>query len=569
MSAEASTFSVIGTVAGVTGGLGIFLLGMKQISDGLQAVAGRRMRKLIAAATTTRLAGIMTGAVVTGIIQSSSITTVMVVGFVSSGVMTLLQAINVIIGANIGTTATAWIVSFFPKIGVAFGLGLTGVSAIVYLFAYREKWKYIGLAFLGLGLIFYGLCVMDMFLKPLSEQQGFINMLATFEAHTMWGLIKCIIVGTIFTAIIQSSSAATAISISLAVNGIISFETAASLVLGMNIGTTVTAWLAAITAPTEARRAALAHTLFNMIGVMIMAPFFLGVILPAIRHFYGLGTEVVGEYNIDIGKPIAMVHTLFNVTNTLVFFFFIPLFAKLIRTLIPDSSVRETPRLTILHTHKLAPVVAVEQARKEVEFMSTRAEATFNDLRRLLAGEESEELEQNVFRIEEELDTIQHEVSSFLGAVMANTLPSDVALRARMLLRVADEYESVSDETAGLVKQLIRIRKNEMKLSDRGREQLLALHDRCNAFFRLVSEGFRQGKEHARGILSPMHHEANELTIFVKDIRGVQMTRLSERDPTIDPLCMVVMLDMLNLYRRLKDDCLNIGEAMLDEMDGR
>lgn len=568
MSAEPNTFSLIGTLAGVTGGLGIFLLGMKQISDGLQAVAGRRMRKLIAAATTTRAAGIITGATVTAIIQSSSITTVMVVGFVSSGVMTLLQAINVIIGANIGTTATAWIVSFFPKIGETFVLGLTGISAIVYLFAYRERWKYIGLSVLGLALIFYGLIVMDACLTPLSKQEGFVNLLAAFEAHSAWGLIKCIIVGAIFTAIIQSSSAATAISIGLAVKGIISFETAASLVLGMNIGTTVTAWLAALGAPTEARRAALAHTLFNMIGVIIMAPFFLTVILPAIGQFYAIEPEQA-KASLDIGKPIAMVHTLFNLANTIIFFPFIPLFAKLIRRLIPDSTVRETPRLAILHTHKLAPVAAVEQARKEVEFMARRAEASFVDLRRLLTGEESEELEQNVFKIEEELDTVQHEVSTFLGAVMANTLPSDVALRARMLLRVADEYESVTDETAGLLKQLIRIRKNNMKLSDRGREQLLKLHDRCYAFFLLVSEGFRQGKDHARTILGCMNHEANELTIFVKDIRAAQMTRLAERDATIDPLCMVVMLDMLNLYRRTKDDCLNIGEAMLDELNGR
>ncbi len=569
MSAEASTFGIVGTLAGVTGGLGIFLLGMKQISDGLQAVAGRRMRKLIAAATSNRFAGILTGAAVTGIIQSSSITTVMVVGLVSSGVMTLLQAINVIIGANIGTTATAWIVSLFPKMGVAFGLGLTGVSAIVYLFAYREKWKYIGLAFLGLGLIFYGLNVMNAFLLPLSSQEGFVAILSAFEAHSVWGLLKCVVVGAVFTAVIQSSSAATAISISLAVNGMITFETAASLVLGMNVGTTVTAWLASIGATTEARRAALAHTLFNLIGVAIMAPFFLGVILPAFRHAYGLGIEVTGEINTDIGKPIAMVHTFFNVINTLVFIPFVGLFAKLICKLIPNAAVRETPRLTILNLHKIAPVVAVEQARKEVEFMSTRAEAGLAALRRLLAGEKSEELEQSVFQIEEELDTIQHEVSAFLGAVMANTLPSDVALRARMLLRVADEYESVSDETAGLVKQLIRIRKNEMALSDLGREQLLALHDRSDAFFQLVSDAFRKGKDYAYGILNPMHHDANELTVFVKDIRASQMTRLSDRDPTLDPLCVVVVLDMLNLYRRLKEDSLNIGEAMLDETETR
>ena len=180
-------------------------------------------------------------------------------------------------------------------------------------------------------------------------------------------------------------------------------------------------------------------------------------------------------------------------------------------------------------------------------------------------GEGSTDIENSIFHAEEEMDVLQHEVSEFLGVIMTTNLPSDVANRARMLLRVADEYESVSDEAAALLKQVIRMRKAGMKLSDRGRADLVSLHDMCREFAATVSEGFRQGKAHAADVLAHMHPDAAGISARVKEIRRAQMTRMSDHDPTIDPLCVVVVLDILNIYRRLKEDCLNIGEAMLDE----
>lgn len=552
--------------ASVIGGLGIFLLGMKQISEGLQAVAGPKMRQLVAAATTNRFAGVLTGAVVTGIIQASAVTTVMVVGMVTSGIMTLLQAINVIIGANIGTTVTAWLVAIFPKLDASFGLGLAGVAALMYLFAKREAVKYWGLIFLGLGLIFYGLDLVKTNMEPLSATQGFVDALKAFavsdaeHGFMLWGMIKCIFVGAVATALIQSSSATTAITVVLVTQKIISFDTAATLVLGMNIGTTVTTWLAAIGAPTNARRAALAHTLFNLIGVVIMAPLF-PICLPLADRFFGIsGMDPNG-----LGFAVAGIHTGFNVLNTLIFLPFTTHFARLISWIIPDAKIHELPRLTVLNPLKLAPVVAVEQARKEVEHMSRRCETLLDNFRAVLIGESDKDLENGIFHAEEELDVLQHEVSEFLGVIMTTNLPSDVANRARMLLRVADEYESVSDEAAALLKQIIRMRKAGMKLSDRGREDLINLHDMCRDFAAVVSEAFRQGKLHAADLLAHMHPDAAGISARVKEIRKAQMTRMSDHDPTIDPLCVVVVLDILNIYRRLKEDCLNIGEAMLDE----
>ncbi len=571
--AEVSSFALMSTkltpiaiIAAVAGGLGVFLLGMQQISEGLQAVAGPKMRKIVAAATTNRFAGISTGAVVTAIIQSSSVTTVMVVGMVTSGIMTLIQAINVIIGANIGTTITAWMVAAFPKIGATAIMFLIGISTIIHLFAKRENIKYLGLIFLGLGFIFFGLDLLNGALKPIAGSDGLKEVMASFSAINAegafyaWGMIKCVAVGAVVTAIIQSSSAATGIAIILVAQGSIDFYTAATLVLGMNIGTTITAWLAALGAPTNARRAALAHSLFNVIGVCILAPLF-PIFLPIANGIFGID----GMSHENLTFAVAGVHTAFNLVNTCVFLPFTQIFAKIVMRIIPEPTVHETPRLTLLNPLRIAPVVAVEQARKEVEQMSIRCEAILDDFRAILAGEPSAELEKTIFHTEEEMDMIQHEVSSFLGVIMTTPLPSDVANRARMLLRVADEYESVSDDVAALLKQILRMRRMDKQISERGRTGLLELHDLSRAFAASVSEAFRQGKELAPNLLSHINSDAGEISARVKAIRNVQMERIADHDPTIDTLSMVVVLDILNIYRRLKEDCLNIGEAMLEE----
>jgi len=551
------------------GGLGIFLLGMSQLSEGLQAVAGQRLRKIVAAVTSNRFAGITTGAVVTGIVQSSSIVTVMVVGLVTAGLMTLQQAVNVIIGANIGTTVTAWIVALLPtKLGDQ-SMVIIAISAMFYLFSKREKVRYIALAFLGLGLIFLGLELMNQGLKPLRTDPDFVKCFRLFHADNVLGVLKCVVAGAIVTGIIQSSSAATAISISLAYNGMISFETGSALVFGMNIGTTVTAWLAALAATTEAKRAALAHTLFNCIGVLLIAPFFLPVFVPLLHRLYpAMCDAVVGESGTvypHITAPIAMVHTGFNLINTCLFVPFLGYFTALVRRLVPGGNVNEQPRLTMLEPQMMAPAIAVEQARQEVDLMAECTHKMLADFRLIVAGSKKEELERGIFEAEDRLDRVQHEVSNFLGKVMSAHLPMDVAYRARMLLRVADEYESVSDEVRALLKMMQRMRSNGMALSQEGRAELLSLHDLCSAFAEKVTEAFRKGKAYAPDVLTNMHADAEAISHRIKDVRMAQLQRLTDHKPQAEPLKIVLLLDLLNVYRRIKEDYLNIGEAMMDE----
>ncbi|MBR4603681.1 MAG: Na/Pi cotransporter family protein, partial [Kiritimatiellae bacterium] len=269
----------------VGGGLGTFLLGMKHLSEGLQAVSGAGLRRFMSLATTHRLAGIGTGVVSTVIVQSSSIITVMVVGFVSSGLMNLSQAVNVIIGSNIGTTATAWLIAFAPDVKML-GLGVVLAGAALYFFQNRERLHNIGLALMGLGCIFMGLYWMKEGMEPVRSMPAVVEAFKSLDATTAWGLTKCVLVSLVFTAVVQSSAATTAIAMTLAQQGLLSFDAAAATVFGMNIGTTMTAWLAALNGSAEARQTALAHTLFNVVGTVIIIPFFVPVILPIATSFF-------------------------------------------------------------------------------------------------------------------------------------------------------------------------------------------------------------------------------------------------------------------------------------------
>src|SRR5574344_1229944 len=357
----------------VAGGLGTFLLGMKHLSEGWQAVSGNGLRRFMALATTHRLAGVATGVISTVIVQSSSIITVMVVGFVSSGLLNLPQAINVIIGSNIGTTTTAWLIAYVPDVGLL-GLSIIALGMVLYFFCSKEALHNLRLALMGLGFIFMGLYWMNKGVEPIKNYPGIVSMFKALDASTVGGLFKCLAVSLVFTAIIQSSAATTAIAMTLATQGIISFESAAATVFGMNIGTTMTAWLAAIGSTTEARRAALAHTLFNVVGTIVLMPLFIPVILPFAKSCFPnyAQAQVVAGATLypHIAAPMAAIHTFFNVTTMLLFLPFVPQFARFVTWLVPARK-KELPRLTFLNPHvKQSPIIACDQVLREVGFMA-------------------------------------------------------------------------------------------------------------------------------------------------------------------------------------------------------
>jgi len=292
---------IIQIAVAVFGGLGLFLIGMKKMSEGMQAIAGDKLRKLINTITDNRFVACGVGATITGLIQSSSVTTVMVVGMVNAGIMTLKQSIGVIMGADIGTTITAWLIAL--KIA-DYGLPILGISAFFYLFSKYDRVHYTAMMFVGLGMVFFGLEIMKEGLLPLREHEQIMGLMSQFVPDNYFGVIKCIGVGALITAIIQSSSATVAITITLAKTGIIGFDTAVALVLGENIGTTITAYLASLGASANAKRAAFAHISIKVFGVLLLIPIF--------YQYVGFLNIFLAD-SMEISSRIAFAHSGFNI----------------------------------------------------------------------------------------------------------------------------------------------------------------------------------------------------------------------------------------------------------------
>ena len=295
----------------VLGGLGLFLFGMDSMSKGMQKLAGERLKKILAVLTTNRFMAIIMGLFVTMLVQSSSVSTVMTIGFVNAGLLTLQQALGVILGANIGTTITGWILVL--KIG-KYGLPIAGTAAISSMFFSSEKARIRATTIMGLGLIFFGLELMSDGLKPLRNLPEFISLFHAFSANSYIGVLKAAAVGALLTAIVQSSSATLGITITLAVQGLIDYPTAVALVLGENVGTTITALLASLNATTSAKRAAYAHTIINLIGVLWATTIF-PLYLTVLKH--------IANPNVNMTAAIATAHTMFNVINVCLFIPFI------------------------------------------------------------------------------------------------------------------------------------------------------------------------------------------------------------------------------------------------------
>lgn len=544
----------------VLGGLGIFLLGMKNMSEGMQAVSGHSLRRLISAVTRNRLVAIAVGTLVTCIIQSSSVTTVMVVGLVNSGLMTLMQAIGVIFGANIGTTITGWILTL--KIA-KYGLPILGGSAIFYLFSKNEKIRYTALAFVGIGMIFFGLELMSSGFTPLREVPDFKNWLCAFRADRYIGVMKCVLVGCLLTMIVQSSSAMLGVTMGLAVSGLVSFQTAAALVLGENIGTTITAILASLGASAGAKRAAYAHMIFNVLGVLWITALFpqylqlIRAILPNDPSATVLNDGIPAYPHIMAG--IAAVHTGFNVINTLLFIPFMSLLARLVSRLVPERGEPEIPHLTHLDVRMLdTPALSIEQSRREVLYMAQTVRTMMQWLRELwVSGKPDPELEQKIFRGEENLDTVQKEITEFLGKLIASRVTHEVSRESHIQFRIADEYESVSDYIATVLKLIKKLGDKKLQLSEEGRRELLALHDKVAEYLEMVNDAFEEGRA---DVLAHAYAEGKAITIQSKQYRDEHLERVSQEK--VSPLVSLIFTDLLSAYRRIKDHALNIAEAV-------
>lgn len=425
--AETGSIDVFILTTALLGGLALFLLGLDNLTESLRLVAGTKMRSVLGALTKNRFVGLLSGAGITAIIQSSSVTTVLVVGFISSGLMTLTQSMSVILGAKVGTTVTAQIISFditrysLALVAVGFGVSYFSKDEI------RTTWGTLGM---GLGLVFFGMGVMGEAMNPLRSYQPFIDLMAAMDNP-----IVAIIVSAAFTALVQSSSATTGVVIVLASQGLISLDAGIALILGANIGTSVTAGLAAIGKPREAQRAALAHTLFAVTGVLIWIGF-----IPVLASW-------VSAFGGDLGRQIANAHTIFNVANALLFLPFIAQFAALINRVLPDRPEAEEVviRAKYLDRELLrTPAFALDRARLEMLRMADRIRGMLTAIMPAVLDGPRSRLS-DVEAMDDEVDALHAYIIAYLGDISQERLSEDETEELISLMDVTNDLESIGD----------------------------------------------------------------------------------------------------------------------------
>lgn len=533
---------------------------MKGMSDGMQAVAGDSLRRLISMVTTNRLLALGVGILVTCVVQSSSITTVMTVGFVNSGLMTLSQAVGVIMGANIGTTITGWILVL--QIG-KYGLPILGVAVFIHLFSKSDTWKYWGLAIMGIGMVFFGLEVMKDACATIKDNPNFEQWFQQFQADSYLGVLKCVMVGCLLTVAVQSSSATLGITISLAYLGVISYPTAAALIMGENLGTTITAAFASLGATTTARRAAYFHILFNMLGVFWITLIFRWYI-QLVQFLLGGNIDMAVETAAGVVYPrttaaIALTHSLFNIMNALMFFPFAPLLIRMLERLVPSKEYKEKPRLTDLDPRILdTPALAVQQSRNEVLKMGDGCEKMLAWLDELREQDEPDRALGNRLKQREQVfDSVQDEVSAFVTRLLAKTVPHWVADESRRQLTLVDEYESISDYLLSLDKFDRKLRRDGFRFTAQHREDMNRLSQKLMEYLQAVNAGvLRNNHLTAR----KTDGTSKRLKSEIKRTRKRHLEDLSQGE--IPPQVNVAFLAALNAYARIRDHLETIAETV-------
>lgn len=448
------------------GALGMFLYGMNLMSGGLQKAAGKGLRRLLASFTSNPFKGVLTGLGTTAVIQSSSATTVMVVGFVNAGLLTLVQAIGVIMGANIGTTITAWIVSVF---GFKFDIALLAVPfmAIGFILSLskQDRTRSIGESIIGFALLFLGLAFMKNSIPSLESNPEMFAFVQNWSGHGFGSVLLFLMLGSLLTVVLQSSSATVALTLVMLSMGWIQFPMAAAMVLGENIGTTITANIAAVVASRNAKRAALAHTVFNVFGVIWVLAIF--------NPFLGLVEKVIHLLCLDSDPSqtflysVSMLHTMFNLINTSILIWFIPLIAKLVTWIIPDKPQSEEDKaLKLVHIHSgllSTPELAVIEASNETLHFGRIMQKGLGYVRSAIEKsddpKEFEFFRKKLVHYEEVSDRIELQIFDFIDGLDRSVMSEETQQKARSLKRIAGELESLGDSGEAISRALAQ--KNE------------------------------------------------------------------------------------------------------------
>lgn len=445
----------------LVGSLGLFLYGMKLMSEALQKVAGARMRRILSAMTSNRVKGVLTGILITAIIQSSSATTVMVVSFVNAGLLSLIESIGVIMGANVGTTVTAWLISILGfKVSMAeISLPLIGLC-LPLLFSKKRSQKSWGELIIGFGLLFIGLQFLKESMPDLNKNPEIFTFLQEYTDMGYASYFLFMLIGTILTILIQSSSATMALTLVMCANGWISYDIAASMVLGENIGTTVTANLAAMVANTTAKRAALAHFVFNVFGViwvLSIFPVFLNWI-EKLSVFLGIGNPATDIEAVPMA--LSLFHTAFNIANLLILIWFTKLIARLVSKLIPmresneDAFTLKHIKIGLLST----PDTSLFQAKEEITLYGNNTRDMFHKVTECLnlSAKDFEKPFENLIRLEDESDNVEIEIANYLTKVSESKLSTENSQRIRAMFKIVSDIESIADSSLNVAKAINR-----------------------------------------------------------------------------------------------------------------
>ena len=543
------------------GSLGLLIYGMRMMSEALQKMAGPQLRHILARMTTNRLTGMLTGTLVTCAVQSSSATTVMTVSFVSAGLLTLAQAISVIMGANIGTTLTAWIMS------LGYNVDLTSVVYPAFLVGmvliYKKRHRYVGDFLFGTAFLFLSLVMLSSAGKAmdLEHNKEVIAFFASFDTSSHFTILAFLAIGTLITCIVQSSAAVMAITILLCSTGVLPIYLGIALVMGENIGTTATANLVALGANTQARRAALAHLLFNVFGVIwvliVFYPF-----VNMVCKLVGYDPAAGGQTQL-LPVVLAMFHTCFNVINTAILIWFVPQMERAVYWLLPTKGEgkEEEFRLQYIQSNLVqTPEIAVLQAQKETAAFGLRVGRMFGMVRQLFDDADGKQFEEQFSKIEHEedlTDRMEIEIARYLEQVSDDHLSNETKQKIRQMMREISELESIGDACYKMARTLSRKGESGKQFTDHQNAQLQSMIELCDEALtqmNTVMHGHRS--EHDIRESYRIENRINELRVRLKT-ENVESVNNHEYDYSVGTF----YIDMVNELEKLGDYVVNVVEA--------
>ncbi|MGQ9843624.1 MAG: Na/Pi cotransporter family protein [Spirochaetota bacterium] len=548
----------------IFGGLGLFLFGIKIMSESLQLAAGERLKGILWKVSNNRIKGVFTGLFITSIIQSSSATTVMLVSFVSAGLLTLHQSIGIIYGANIGTTVTGWLVALIGfKVKITeLALPCIGIGFFIR-FISNEKVRYYGDVLLGFGVLFFGLNIMSTAVKDLRNSEIILNIMSRYSAVDIPSSLIVVAIGTIVTMVVQSSSATVAMTMTLAVNGLIDFPTACAFILGENIGTTITANIAAIGASTEAKQTAMAHFLFNFLGVIWIIFIFHRFFIPFVDWLVPGNpySDILAVRSKVIADHLAAFHTCFNVINTIVFLPFVNMIAKLSTKLAPrPEGEKDEFHLKYITTAIVStPTININQARLETKRMCGIVLKMFDMVMDVFHHPKEKlgtEVEQ-IIKLENLTDHLEKEISGFLVSILQNNISYEQSEEVSSLLHTVNELERIGDNCESLLKLIRRKYEQKIEFSDDAVKGIDEIASKVREFLVLLNSNITIRNKDIMADSKFLEDRIDELR---SELRKGHVNRLNEG--VCDVNAGLIFIDLLSKFEKIGDHAFNVAESI-------